>query len=108
MLCGGPAVRVEHSLRECRGRGECIAAMEGRWFNERQLSASLFDGHRKRAPPPEDDTERMERLKRPVEPPQMPPPGVPDADGFVPSSSSTKPLEQAEDEACNTGGCITD
>ena len=74
----------------------CIAAMEGRWFNERQLSASLFDGHRKRAPPPEDDTERMERLKRPVEPPQMPPPGVPDADGFMPSSSSTEPLEQAE------------
>ena len=73
----------------------CIAAMEGRWFNERQLSASLFDGHRKRAPPPEDDTERMERLKRPVEPPQMPPPGVPDADGFVPSSSSTEPLEQS-------------
>ena len=47
--------------------------MDGRWFNERRLHASLYDGNRKRAPESTVDEARRMTLHRPPTPPPAPP-----------------------------------
>ena len=40
----------------------CVDSMSGRYYDERQLEASLYDGHRKRVMPDDVDIERSVRL----------------------------------------------
>ncbi|KAL1529025.1 hypothetical protein AB1Y20_010345 [Prymnesium parvum] len=54
---------------------KCIASLHGRWFAERRVVASPYDGHKKRILPPEADEERISRLVAP--PPAAAPPPDP-------------------------------
>ena len=58
---------------DCSHHQACLAAMDGRWFNERRLHASLYDGNRKRAPESTVDEARRMTLHRPPTPPPAPP-----------------------------------
>ena len=58
---------------DCSHHQACLAAMDGRWFNERRLHASLYDGNRKRAPDGTVDEARRMSLRRPTTPPPAPP-----------------------------------
>ena len=54
--------------------------MSGRWFNERQVVAESYDGHKKRALPAENDVERQQRL--------LPPPPAPPAQAATAAASA--------------------
>ena len=58
---------------DCSHHQACLAAMDGRWFNERRLHACLYDGNRKRAPDSTVDEARRMSLRRPTKPPPAPP-----------------------------------
>ena len=54
------AVVVRFAEAACAA--ECIAAFDGRWFNERAVAAEQYDGNRKRTLPVDVDEERQARL----------------------------------------------
>ena len=72
---------------------ECVRLMNGRWYDGRQMGASLFDGNRKRAPDAEIDEERRARLLPPPEPEPEPEPD-PDPPPPPPPAAPTEPPPQ--------------
>ena len=82
-----PQCPVAIRFVEVAAAAACVKAMDGRWFNERSIDASTFDGNRKRAPEADNDDDRIARLKRPPTPPPPPPPTQTEAASAAAASS---------------------